>query len=161
MTMSYDPNQHDPYSQQPGGQYDPHGQSPYGHPPQYAPPPKKSRTGMWLLLIFGGGGVMVLLCCGGCIFLAMIGSEEESDQLRARYADHPAVVEQIGEIDSLSRNWTDSLEDDDNNIWIFDISGDRGSGQLIIRESSSFSMEEELDLDWAKLVTDAGEFELE
>jgi len=65
--MYNDPNQpRQPYEPQPTEYAPSYGQSPYA-----APPPRKSRRGIWIALAIVGA--VLVLACGGCAALAIAG----------------------------------------------------------------------------------------
>ena len=117
-------------------------------------PPRRSSTLIWVLLILGGGGAAVVLaCCGICGGLAYVGFEEDETYLQAMFQENEVVQDKIGNIQSLERDWGKSFADEDDEIWYFRVEGDKGSGEIIIRDSG-FS---DVDLEWARLNLDSGE----
>lgn len=150
--MAWNPQQNDPYNP-PRDQFNPQG----GQFDPYQQPPPSGGSLTWLWVLLGVGGGFIFLCCGGCCFLAMIGLEEEEKEIEAMLAGNAAIEQHIGDIESIDRDWTKSLEEEDDNIWVFRIVGDKGEGDLIIKEAGGFNLEEDLELEWAKLMLDSGE----
>jgi hypothetical protein len=167
--MNWNPNQRDPYSpphsafQPPGGQ-NPYGQSAYGQGPYahnpygHQPPPRSGGSWLWLWILLAVGGGMFLFCCGGCGLLAYIGMNQEEGQIKAQIAGQPAIVEHIGEIVTLERDWSKSIDEEDPNTWYFRVVGTVGEGDLIVKEVEGLHLDEdEIQIEWAKLRLDSGE----
>jgi len=160
--MNWNPQQSDPYGnpyaqpsgpyQQPGGYQDSYGgyQDPYGGK-------SASSSLLWLWLLLGGMGVFFLLCCGAGCGLGYGGTEDEEQQLQAMIEDHPAVRAEVGNVQSVDRDWTASLAEEDDSTWYFNVKGDKGEAVIIIREAPFRWDSEELDVEWAKLRTESGE----
>jgi len=113
--------------------------SPYQPPidPSYgaAPHNKSSLAWLWILLVLGGG-VGLLVCCGGGGALVYFGlgvmGEEVADQLR----DHPVIQEHLGGIDNIEVDFTASAARDDDDEFVFKVSGPKGSGKLIAKTAT-------------------------
>ena len=99
----------------------------------------------------------MLVCCGACCGLIYIGMEEEEKQIQAMFEDHPIVLEEIGDIQSVRRDWSASMEEDDDSIWYFNVEGDRADGVIVIKEVPFNFDSEELEIEWATLQLDSGE----
>ena len=148
--MNWNPKDSNPYTTPQQSYPQPGGHDPYAR--------QKSGGGlMWLWLLLGGGGLVVLLCCGACCGLGLYGMEEEERQLEAMFANHPTVVEQLGGIESVERDWSASMDEDDDKIWYYNVKGVHADGVIIIREAPFNIDAEDLELEWARLQTDTGE----
>ena len=71
--------------------------------------------------------------------MAKFGVSALGDQIALQIADNPAIVEHIGDIESLEVNWSATIEEsqktgDQNSGLIFEIKGSEGSGQLRIKQ---------------------------
>jgi hypothetical protein len=119
--------------------------NPYGTPPPeyHSPPRKKSNAWIWVLLACIAGGT-VLMCCGGGGGLVYFGlnliGQEVADDLR----DHPKVQEQLGGIEEISFNFTKSAARDDDDEYVFDVKGPKGTGTLICKTADSDDGETEV-----------------
>ncbi len=69
------------------------------------------------------------------------------------------AVAHIGEIQSLQRDWSKSIEEDDPNIWTFQLVGTLGKGELIVKEKPGLNLDDDeaIRIEWAKLRLDSGE----
>lgn len=141
--------------------------NPYNSPkPENALPPhlanqQKSGNGfkifLWVTGILGGIGLLCVGCGVGMWFfsISMLNS-----LITSQFGDHPVVVEQIGELESSSLNFWDSVEEKEasgrhDNVFVFDVQGKNGSGQIIVAEQVGDRFDE------ATFVTDDGrEFDL-
>jgi hypothetical protein len=143
----------DPYGQNPYAQ-SAYGQNPYGH----QPPPRSGGGLLWLWILLGVGGGMLLLCCGCCGVLGFIGMNQEEQEIQAKLAGNPVIAEHIGEITSINRDWSKSIDEEDVDTWYFRLVGTLGEGDLIIKEEGGLNFEEEeIQIEWAKLRLDSGE----
>ena len=101
-------------------------------------PTKKSGKGC--LIGCGIAGILgLVLCCGGGVFLVQFGVGALGDQLQTQISGDPAIVEHIGSIESLEVDWGATIEEaqkssDQESGLIFEIKGDKGSGQMLIKE---------------------------
>jgi hypothetical protein len=120
------------------------GGQPAGPPNPYAgafgpqaPPPRRSNAWLWILGGLGLGGLVLCGCCGGFF---MFGMSQVSTFMKQEVAGHPAVVQHIGEIRSLSTNVMASGEESQKrgngaNVIVFDVRGSNGKGQLLGEQS--------------------------
>jgi hypothetical protein len=119
--------------------------APSGVPPFSPQPPAKSNAWLWVLL--GIGGVLFLCCGGGVVGLAVFGmniaAEEVSDQVR----DNPKFREHIGELQSMETDWVATAAKNDDETFVYNARGDKGSGVLTVKE--------ETDDDWNSIVVEA------
>ncbi|MGV3483954.1 MAG: hypothetical protein ACO1RT_06015 [Planctomycetaceae bacterium] len=95
------------------------------------PPPAKSNTLWWVLGILGFviiGGALV--CCGGGYFAYQFSSQMAGSAVKDVVANDPAIVEHIGTIENISLNLGATGNAGGGNKVVFDVSGDKGSGQL-------------------------------
>ena len=95
------------------------------------PAPPKSNALWWILgilafLAIGGA----LLCCGGGYFAYQFSSEMAGGVVKDAVAADPAIVEHIGTIENVGINLTATSNAGGGNKGVFDVSGDKGTGQL-------------------------------
>ena len=116
-------------SQPPGWQQPPPG---YG---QFGPPPRK-KSKAWIWVSIGVGACLLVFAgCGAVIFFGMnVGAQEMEDFFR----DDPQVRANIGEIQSCSTAFWATINHPNDNVFIYDIKGTKGEGQLIIEETDSW-----------------------
>ncbi len=110
-------------------------------PPGYAPPQQKSKLWMYLLGGCGCATVLLFLCCGGMAYFGatqgghLVGKMLEQP-LREELADSDAVKEHLGEIESLSANFTESAQEQKarggGNWLVMDAEGSKGDGKIIV-----------------------------
>lgn len=168
--MNWNPKQQDPYSP-PHGAFQPQqGANPYGHTPYvqnpygqnpYGPQPPRGGASSWLWIVLGVGGGLFVCCLGCCGVFALVGFGEldkEDQQVKAQVADDPVIVEHIGDIVSIERDWSQSIDEEDMNIWYFRVVGTKGEGDLIVKEQAGLNLDEtEIQIEWAKLRLASGE----
>ena len=122
----------------------PPGQNPQPYKPPVSayygpPPPPKSPAGLWIALVIVG--VLLTVCGGGCVALLLFGlnvSEQEiADQLR----DNPKLREHIGEIETIDMDIVASGAEDDSDVFVYRVKGNKGKGKLTIREGTGDGFE--------------------
>jgi len=91
------------------------------------PEPKKNTVLYWVLGILGIVTVVgALVCCGGGFLLYRVGTQAIAGAISTAVAEDPKIVEHIGTIQSSTTNVSASNKEK----LVFDIVGDKGSGQL-------------------------------
>lgn len=122
---------------------------------------KVSKVVLFILAGIGGMSLLGCLSCGGLVWFGWGAAIEAiASEVRTRYGDSPAIQENIGEIEHFNVNFekTQQVREEygNNDMMLFDISGPKGSGELIIeRHPGSEGFEGVI------LKTDKGEFDLE
>ena len=114
--------------------YDPYGPQQGG----YQTPPPKSSGGKIILIILGVCGGFVVLGCGCCIGLGFFGLNFLGEMVKEGYGDHEAVVEHIGEIESINVNFEDTDQADGGGM-VFDVEGSKGNGQIVVYDQQDES----------------------
>lgn len=100
-------------------------------------------------------GVGFVLFIVGVIALAVFGLQLTAEQVGEKLADHPAVVEAVGEVQAFEGNLWRSADDPDPDLFYYDITGSKGRA-LVAVKSESVSAEEEKIL-FAELILPSGE----
>jgi hypothetical protein len=119
------------------------GQNPYAAAPGTfgaPPPPRQSKWWLWLLLGAVGALLLLAVCCGGVAMWGMSTANSVIGQtLRDEVSDSPVVQEHLGDIESLSVNYTQSGEETQKrgggNVLVVDTKGSKASGKLIVEQS--------------------------
>lgn len=121
---------------------------------------------LWGQLELGNGEVYDLFPDGRSDFAVASSADHERfwsdtfpqdviDRLvKADLADHPAIVEHVGEIQRLASDVQMSMQEP-GDIWVFDISGEKGRGFL--RANCVLVADNEIDVDSGVLMLDSGE----
>lgn len=93
---------------------------------------QKSSAGKWAMIliiaavVLGGG---TLVCCGGFVYFGLnIMSAEVETELR----DNARLREHIGELQELTMNFTRSLANDEDDIFVYNVRGTLGNGELTV-----------------------------
>jgi len=92
---------------------------------------KKTNWVLWVILGIGGVGVAMLVCCGG---LAYFGLDVVNQVVEVQFADHPAVVEHIGDLEDVSTNFLatgNESEKRGEDYLVFEVKGSKGNGKII------------------------------
>ena len=90
-------------------------------------PKKKSGC---LLAFIAGGGLMVFLCCGGGIALGVFGLNLMTKAVEVELRDNPVLVEKLGPVQSFELDWTASFAKDEDDIFVFQVQGEKGRGEI-------------------------------
>lgn len=132
------------------------GQQTYGQD-DFAQPPKKGNRG--LLIGCGVAGFLgMLLCCGGFAMLGFFGLGVVGDVVQAEVENSPTIIENIGEIDSMSLNLAATGEEAQGiqpgqaTPMVFDVKGSKGDGKIVAQQSRTGQ-----GIDSAVLVLPSGE----
>lgn len=101
-------------------------------------PRKRKGCIFWVVILIGGMSLMgVCACCGGGYWVLNFLTNNYQQQL----AGNPVIVEQIGEIESMSMNFSKTGEERESNpnasTFAFDIQGSESSGTILIRQDQS------------------------
>lgn len=129
-------------------------------PNQFQPqvPEQKSSSGKTVIIIlvvlFVVGGLICLGCCGGLYAMFSVGMNEVAGDIEAQISGDPTLREHIGEIESLSVNLIESASYDDDETFVYDVRGSKGSGKLVVNSITTFENGE--DIQWAELQLDDG-----
>jgi hypothetical protein len=114
-------------------------QNPYEN--SAGPPKKKSNALMIILIIVGIGGVLCLVCCGGFMWMGYsamnVGMEMFAEAIRLEYGDHPAVLEHIGELESVESDLFNAAAYEGQMTpgeLPYKVSGPRGEGVIFVRQ---------------------------
>ena len=90
------------------------------------------KIGCWVAA-FVGGALVVLTCCGGILALGLFGLNMMDTEIEREIRDNPVIVEHIGEIQSFETDWMASFTMDDDDVYVFQIEGTKGSGEIAAR----------------------------
>ena len=85
---------------------------------------------MWIL---GGIGGVVFLCCGGGFWFVSWGLSLVTDEVRDLVARNPAVVAEVGTVESFRMEVLKSCLDEDEDLWYYRVAGSKARGTLAIR----------------------------
>lgn len=109
--------------------------------------PRRSSTN-WPLIIFGivaaGGLLMIVLCCGGGWFAFRFGMGVLTEEVRAELDDNAVIQEHIGAIQTLSMDYTKSTAAAGDDVFVFRIEGDKGSGYVTVESVTNAEGTEEV-----------------
>ncbi len=85
------------------------------------------------IALVGAGGllILVLVCCGaGTYFFNGIMNEEALTGLR----DNPRLIAEIGPVQKAQLQFFKSVAIDDDNTWVYLVTGEKGSGEVTLYE---------------------------
>lgn len=116
----------------------------YQSDPGFEQPAKSS--GRWWIVILGGAGLFfVLACCGGGLGLGMLGIRFEEANMETQLRDNVQVRQHLGEISEFKTNYTKSFANDDEDIWVYDVKGSKGSAEMTITTSTDADFESTIE----------------
>lgn len=128
--------------QPPSGQ-NPQPYAPSGHFAYQPPPPKSSSAWIWVLL--GLGGALFLCCGGGVVAVGMFGMNIVAAEVEEQLRDNPKLREHIGEIQSLEFDFVATAAKDDDETFVYNVQGDKGSGTLTVRQTTDEELNEVIE----------------
>lgn len=106
--------------------------NPYGDGGYYGPPPKPDSgipVWIWIVLaLLAGGGVVTCGCCGGLVWF---GLGIQADELKASLQGNPVIAEHIGEIEELSIDFGETIQEDGSDATVCRVKGSKGSGKIV------------------------------
>ncbi|QEG41953.1 Coa1/Tim21 domain-containing protein [Roseimaritima ulvae] len=124
--------------------------------PRFDDRPQGGSKLPWILGAIGGVVLLgVLVCCGGGYALVNLGMNVVAEDIRMQLRDHPTVREHIGEIESIDTAFGASLAHEDDDTFVYNVSGDKGDGELTVKSVTGGDGME--DIVSATLRTDDGE----
>lgn len=115
--------------------------APGGYAEVTPPPPQKSNIWLWILGGCGCSVVLLLVCCGGFSWWGFsTGTQFLANTLRQEIAGNADVEENLGEVNSLTTNFTESAREKQarggtTNWLVFDAVGTKSSGKFIVEQS--------------------------
>lgn len=109
----------------------------------FAPPPREKRQGCCLLTSLGLAGLLILSCCGGLGTLGFMGFRLMTEEIEVQLKRHPALVEQVGEVQSIELDFVASTETPEN-VWVYRVRGSKGEGKLIVEHITNNEGVEEI-----------------
>lgn len=95
------------------------------------PPQRKSGNWLVIALILGVAvlGAGVLACCGG---VAYFGINVVTTEVETALRDNPTLREHVGEIQKFTLNFTRTVAEDKEDVWVYDVVGSKASGELTV-----------------------------
>ena len=118
----------------------------YQSPPPYQPQPRSSNKSLWIVLgvvlALAIGGAVV--CCGGVVLLGRWGLDMVGQDIAGQLRDDPIIQEEIGEIEEISVDLIASGVHTDQETFIYDVEGTKGSGQLTVKSVTTDDGGEEI-----------------
>lgn len=117
--------------------------NPYEHQALGQTPSGAFSNKLFWLVLGGGFITTVLLCCGGTIVLGRFGLGVLAADIEMQLRDHPVIQVHIGQIEELSVNFTRSAALEDTDTFIYEIRGNRGSGELTVTSHAQWIGDQE------------------
>lgn len=93
----------------------------------------------WTLGCAVVGVVMMFVCCGG---IGYFGINLMTSEVQAELRDHPQIREHLGELSSVRLNLFKSMAHDGEDIWVYDLTGAKGKGEITIHHVTDESGDE-------------------
>jgi hypothetical protein len=93
----------------------------------------------WTLGCAGIGVVCLLLCCG---VVGYFGVNMMSTEVEMALRDNPQIREHLGELRTVRVNMFKSMSHDGDDVWVYDLTGEKGTGELTTVQTTDFDGEE-------------------
>jgi hypothetical protein len=134
----------------------PPGFPPPGLPAAPVPPPPKRRKAGVIAAVVGGVVLLsCLLCCGGIGGIVTWGMKMVEDDVEASLRDDPVMTEHIGTVQSFDIVWGESIDEDDDDVFVYEVRGTRGSGKATVKSVTQGDGSERII--WARLKLSTGQ----
>lgn len=116
---------------------------------------QSSSTGKTLLVIGAVCGTVLLLCGGGGVAIVIFGTRVLADEIQTELSKNALFNQHVGEVQSFSLNWTGTSDEPEDDVYVYDVVGSNGSGQVTVK---SVTMEDDSEnIEWARLKLDSGQ----
>lgn len=119
-----------------------------GFPPSEIQKRSGSRAGC-IFAVVAGGALLVLLCCGGVVGVGYFGLSVFAKEIETRLRDNPVLVEHLGPIESFEMDMIASIAEGEENVFVFNVKGQKGSGIVTAQSITADDGSEEIT--WAQL----------
>ena len=118
--------------------------------------PRSQWTPLKLILaLVVGGSAVLMVCGGGCAAIVIFGMNVLTKEIELELRDNPALVEHVGEVESFELDWMASIGHPDDDVWIFQVQGTKGSGEITAKSVTMPDGNEHIE--WATLRLSHGE----
>lgn len=115
--------------------------NPYGS----APARTKSSSWLWAIVALAGLGIVgIVVCCGGGFWLMSFGLNVMTAEVEDDLRDNPRFQEHVGEIQQFEMDWSRSFGENDNDTFVYNVKGTKGSGKITIKHITNDAGEEEI-----------------
>lgn len=126
-------------------QQPPSNPQPYSTPQTFQPyAPKPSGSNLWVWVLLGVGGIAGVCCCGGGIAVAMLGMNIVTAEIGDLLRDNPKFREHIGELQEINVDYIASAAKDDDETFVYNVKGDKGSGVVTVKHVTGDDGNEEI-----------------
>ncbi len=132
----------------------------FAYPYRDNPPFAQRRPLQWsplkiVLTVLLCGGGFLMLCGGGCGAIIFFGMNLLAKEIELELRDNPVLVEHIGQVQSFKIDWMASLAHPEADVWVFNVRGPKGSGQVTAESITMPDGNERVT--WATLRLPSGE----
>ncbi len=94
------------------------------------------RSWLWAGILAGMLAAAALFCCGGGLLVIRFGMDVMTNEVQDELARRPEIEENIGEIRSLKVDLMRSGAEDDEDVFVYNIEGSRGSGRVKLKQAT-------------------------
>lgn len=133
-----------------------------GAPYRPISPEPPNRSGNWskgciiaAVAAFVGAVTCVVLLIGGGMWIASWGIDVVAQQVANDIENNPVIVQHIGLINSIEVDWTASMAEPGEDVFVFELSGSKGRG-VLVAESKTIDVDTE-NVTWGRLKLPSGE----
>ena len=100
-------------------------------------PPKKSSGIGWIFGCLGCAFLGAICVALGLFGITYFGFGVLAEQVGESVSDNPVVLEHLGGIQSIKLDWMASMADPDPDLFVYQIEGSKGSGEIRVHSTSS------------------------
>jgi hypothetical protein len=118
---------------------------PFAHDPAHARQRSSTNWSVIVIGLFAAGGLLVAgLCCGGGWFAFRFGMNVMTEEVRTELDGNDVIREHIGTIQNMSMDYTKSAAVEGDDVFVFRIEGDKGSGYVTVESVTNAAGTEEV-----------------
>lgn len=109
----------------------------------------------WIFIVAGLSVATGLAIVAGCLGVLHFGLEMTTEEVRQGLEANPKFVERVGRVHDFKMDRLASFNDDDEDVWIYDVKGEKLSGRLTVKHETADDGSERII--WARMTLPTGE----
>lgn len=108
-----------------------------------------------ILIVAGFSVAAGLAIVAGCLGIIHFGLKITTEEVRQGLEANPRFVERVGQVREFKMDRLASFVDDDEDVWIYEVKGEKLSGRLTVKHETADDGSEHIL--WARMTLPSGE----